>query len=239
MNEIKNNGDTIKYESIKRLMIDKQALEINVDIVTDNDYSVETVLNLVSTSIPLVITDIAGEDILYHIKNINMTFTKYNNLNLRNPLHKFMINSSTMVIHSSDWKVQWNDWCSDFLYRLKKSIPQEDVVIQSSNKINNYLRIVATQFPPIEMYDITITPRLLVHLVGESYLPILMYDILYVTQSPKDNVNTVKDLWNDSFPMTYDQLENRILFFSTNYDIKINLKFKVGGKLIDIDDTDD
>lgn len=227
--EIKNNGEIIRHTSFLTM---EDTVNISVSITSDNDYSLEGVSNLIKNSIPQVITDTAGENIrLYHIKDINIIFSKYN-LNLNEPLNNFFKLASTIVLLKNDWEEQWNDWCRDFLSRIPTLLPKEDNVIQSHNKLTNYLRIVNTQFPPIDMYDITITPTLKVELFEGSFRPILMYDILYVTQSPKDNVNTVKDLIDDSFPFTYDQLVNRVLFFHTNYDIKINVKFKVYGRYI-------
>ena len=227
--EIKNNGETISYTSN---LVD-EILRLTISITTDNEYSVDEVSNLIKTSIPQTINETAGENIrLYHIKDINIIFSKYNNLNLNDPLNEFLKSTSTIVLLKNEWEEQWDSWCTDFLVRIPTLVPKEDNVIQSSNKLTNYLRIVETQFPPIEMYDIIITPTLKVELFEGSYRPILTYDILYVTQSPKDNVNTVKDLIDDSFPFTYDQLVNRVLFFHTNYDIKINVKFKVYGRYI-------
>jgi hypothetical protein len=65
-----------------------------------------------------------------------------------------------------------------------------------------------------------------------------MYDVLYVTQSPKENVTTVEDLFDDSFPLTYDQLKNRIIFFYTNYDIRVNVNFNVNGGIIKMGEID-
>ena len=227
--EIKNNGETISYTSN---LVD-EILRLTISITTDNEYSVDEVSNLIKTSIPQMISDTAGENIrLYHIKDINIIFSKYNNLNLNDPLNEFLKSTSTIVLLKNEWEEQWDSWCTDFLERIPTLVPKEDNVIQSSNKLTNYLRIVETQFPPIEMYDIIITPTLKVESFEGSYRPILTYDILYVTQSPKDNVTTVEDLFDDSFPLTYDQLKNRIIFFYTNYDITIDVKFNVNGGII-------
>ena len=231
MKEIKNNGEIISYTTSFLTMED--TVNISVSITSDNDYSFEGVSNLIKNSIPQVITDTAGENIrMYHIKDVNIIFSEYGNLNLKKPLNDFFSSASTIVLLKNEWEEQWNDWCTEFLPTWMYILPKEDNVIQSHNKLTSYLRILNTQFPPIDMYDITITPTLNVEYVEGSFRPILMYDILYVTQSPKDNVNTVEDLIDDSFPFTYDQLVNRVNFFHTNYDIKINVKFKVYGRYI-------
>jgi len=233
--EIKNNGETISYTSN---LVD-EILSLTISITTDNDYSVDEVSNLIKTSIPQMINDTAGENIrLYHIKDINIIFSKYNNLNLNEPLNKYLKSTSTIVLLKNEWEDQWVSWCTDFLERIPTLVPKEDNVIQSSNKLTNYLRIVETQFPPIEMYDNTITPSLSVKEIDGSFRPILMYDILYVTQSPKENVTTVEDLFDDSFPLTYDQLKNRIIFFYTNYDIRVNVNFNVNGGIIKMGEID-
>ena len=155
--EIKNNGEIISYTSN---LVD-EILRLTISITTDNEYRVDEVSNLIKTSIPQMINDTAGENIrLYHIKDINIIFSKYNNLNLNEPLNKFLKSTSTIVLLKNEWEEQWDSWCTDFLVRIPTLVPKEDNVIQSSNKLTNYLRIVETQFPPIEMYDNTITPSL-------------------------------------------------------------------------------
>ena len=230
---IKHNGNTYKYDRPKQY---GDFIEIKmITVTTDIDYSVENVFSIIKETVPTVIGDLAGDTRSYYIKGMNILFTKYYNLNLTEPLEQFFIHTSTVVLDNEDWKPQWEEWCDRYINQLTNVIPNKDHVIQSSNKLENYIRIVNTQFPPIDDYSQTVTPTLNTELNGGSFTPILMYDISYVTQSPKD-VDTVQDLWNDSFPLTYDQCLNRIKFFKSNFDINVTVSFVVGGIRLEVAD---
>lgn len=230
---IKHNGNTYKYDRPKQY---GDFIEIKmITVTTDIDYSVENVFSIIKETVPTVIGDLAEDTRSYYIKGMNILFTKYYNLNLTEPLGQFFTHTSTVVLDNEDWKPQWEEWYDRYVFGLTLVIPNKDHVIQSSNKLENYLRIVNTQFPPIDDYSQTVTPTLNTELNGGSFSPILMYDISYVTQSPKD-VDTVQDLWNDSFPFTYDQCLNRIKFFKSNFDINVTVSFVVGGIRLEVAD---
>ena len=131
---IKNEGEIITYTSTS--VGSDEVVRLTISITTDNDYSVDGVSNLIKTSIPQMINDTAGENIrLYHIKDINIIFSKYNNLNLNDPLNEFLKSTSTIVLLKNEWEEQWDSWCTDFLERIPTLVPKEDNVIQSSNKL--------------------------------------------------------------------------------------------------------
>ena len=233
---IKNNGEIISYTSTS--VGSDEVVRLTISITTDNDYSVDGVSNLIKTSIPQMINDTAGENIrLYHIKDINIIFSKYNNLNLNDPLNEFLKSTSTIVLLKNEWEEQWDSWCTDFLERIPTLVPKENNVIQSSNKLTNYLRVVESKFPPIPMYDRTIKSKLELDIeeVGTTTdLPKVVYDITYVSTSEEKTMTLDTDeilqyVFKDA-PFTPKEMSNRLKFFYTNLDITVHVFFEINGR---------
>ena len=236
MIEIRHNGDIITYtEETRSLGNGLGFVELKITISTEKEYSESTVKDLFKSYIPVVVDHSAGDDDMkYLINDVNVIFTKQSNLNLNELINTFISYQPTILLKKSNFTSEWDTWCNENLNNIDSVLPPKDNVLQSSNRIDNYLRIVKTQFPPIDGYDNVIHHELKVDFESGKIIP--LYDITYVTKSPKGNVETIEDLWDDSFPITYKQLVNRIIFFYNNYDLTVDVKFIMNGETVNMGD---
>lgn len=237
---IKHNADTIKYKTPKQYG-DFREIE-HVHLTTNDVYSIDSVINLFKDIIPTVIREEYDEDDSrgFYFKKISIIYSKYG-LDLSENIHTFMRNSSTLVINS-DWESQFNEWVNSHMDDLRGFLPTDSNVIQSHNKLKNYIRIVDQQFPPIPMYDRTMESKLQVDHPAQgsdgqlSSLrpPKVVYDITYVSTSEirgmvLDTDKILQYCFKDA-PFTPKEASSRLKFFYTNLDVTVYIFFEISGR---------
>ncbi len=242
---IKHNADTIKYLSPKQYG-DFKTIE-HAHLTTNDVYSVDGVIKLFKDIISTVLREEYDEDDSRHfyIKRVGIEYTKYG-LDLSENIGIFMSNSSTLVVHSDkeSSEEQVNEWVDSHLKSLKAYLPSDSNVIQSFNKLDNYLRIVDEQFPPIPNFEKKIEPKLeptepaqgVDWEVYSVHPPKVVYDITYVCTGVECPSSDLKDhLLNFIFgdvPFNHKQLGNRMKFFYSNFEVQARVFFEVGGQSI-------
>ncbi len=149
MIEIRHNGDIIRYtEETRSLDNGLGFVELKVIISTEKEYGESTVKDLFKSYIPIATDHSAGDDdTTYVINDVNVIFTKQSNLNLNEIIKEFISYQPTIFIKKSNFTSEWDTWCNENLNNIDNVLPTKDNVLHTSNRIDNYLRIVKTQFP--------------------------------------------------------------------------------------------